>query len=70
MGSISETSKMPPSREEPARCISIEHLEHGDVHPNPEDPMNWSWAKKHSILACVSLLGGLGTYGGLFIVPA
>ena len=37
---------------------------------NPEDPMNWSWWRKHSILACISLLGGLGTYAGLFIVPA
>ncbi|KAK2616063.1 hypothetical protein N8I77_002773 [Diaporthe amygdali] len=37
---------------------------------NPDDPMMWSWLQKHSILACISLLGGLGTYAGLFIVPA
>ena len=41
-----------------------------EVLPNPEDPMNWSWLQKHSILACISLLGGLGTYAGLFVVPA
>lgn len=38
--------------------------------PTLEDPMNWSSLQKHSILACISLLGGLGTYAGLFIVPA
>lgn len=37
---------------------------------DPNDPMNWSSLQKHSILACISLLGGLGTYAGLFIVPA
>lgn len=37
---------------------------------DPHDPMKWSWLQKHSILACISLLGGLGTYAGLFIVPA
>ena len=37
---------------------------------DPNDPMNWSWLQKHSILGCVSLLGGLGAYAGLFIVPA
>jgi hypothetical protein len=37
---------------------------------NPDDPMSWGWIQKHSILACISLLGGLGTYAGLFIVPA
>lgn len=37
---------------------------------DPKDPMNWSWLMKHSILACISVLGGLGTYAGLFIVPA
>lgn len=34
------------------------------------DPMNWGTLQKHIILACISLLGGLGTYAGLFIVPA
>lgn len=37
---------------------------------DPHDPMKWSSIQKHSILACISLLGGLGTYAGLFIVPA
>lgn len=41
-----------------------------DVVRDPHDPMRWSWLQKHSILACISLLGGLGTYAGLFIVPA
>lgn len=41
-----------------------------EVSLNPDDPMSWSWLQKHSILACISLLGGLGTYAGLFIVPA
>lgn len=58
---------------------SIELVENGglvasdnpaDVALNPDDPMSWSWLQKHSILACISLLGGLGTYAGLFIVPA
>lgn len=37
---------------------------------DPHDPMKWGSLRKHSILACISLLGGLGTYAGLFIVPA
>lgn len=41
-----------------------------EVALNPDDPMAWDWLQKHSILACISLLGGLGTYAGLFIVPA
>lgn len=59
---------------------SVELLENGsglmardgtaEVSPNPEDPVMWGWLLKHSTLACISLLGGLGTYAGLFIVPA
>ncbi|KAI7778452.1 hypothetical protein LA080_002152 [Diaporthe eres] len=41
-----------------------------EVLRDPHDPMKWGWLQKHSILACISLLGGLGTYAGLFIVPA
>lgn len=41
-----------------------------EVALNPDDPMSWGWLQKHSILGCISLLGGLGTYAGLFIVPA
>lgn len=59
---------------------SVELVENGFGHAardgsaevlhDPHDPMKWSWLQKHSILACISLLGGLGTYAGLFIVPA
>lgn len=41
-----------------------------EVLHDPHDPMKWGSLRKHSILACISLLGGLGTYAGLFIVPA
>lgn len=41
-----------------------------EIMQNPDDPMTWSWLQNHSILACISLLGGIGTYAGLFIVPA
>lgn len=41
-----------------------------EILHDPHDPMKWGSLRKHSILACISLLGGLGTYAGLFIVPA
>ncbi|KAH8774784.1 major facilitator superfamily domain-containing protein [Diaporthe sp. PMI_573] len=41
-----------------------------EVALDPDDPMSCGWLRKHSILAYISLLGGLGTYAGLFIVPA
>lgn len=47
------------AREGSAEILDVSH-----------DPMKWSPLRKHSILACISLLGGLGTYAGLFIVPA
>ena len=55
---IASGSTRPPSEDEATLIL------------DPDDPMNWSWLQKHSILFCVSLLGGLGAYAGLFIVPA
>lgn len=61
-----EHANMELKREEtsPVASNTTDHVSRSN------DPMQWSWLQKHSILACVSLLGGLGTYAGLFIVPA
>ncbi|MCJ1408110.1 hypothetical protein MMC19_002183 [Ptychographa xylographoides] len=36
---------------------------------DPEDPLNWSWRKKHAILAIVSLTAFLGDFGSAAGVP-
>ena len=40
-----------------------------DVY-DPNDPKNWSWIKKNSILLCISILGFLGTYNSSLVVGA
>lgn len=36
---------------------------------NPDDPLNWSWRKKHTMLAIVALTAFLGDFGSAAGVP-